>query len=174
MSINLSQFENTGVTKVIKFINGKIEVEEKQNVLNGEMKFFDIQEKIADVNNVIQGLNGSESEAEVTYRLIPVITDINDDIDFDRFMKMMEKPTTEFSFLLKALTDYINDLFDRADNLNNTKDAVEKLNNRIPVVKESPEEELRKIEKELPTINDKEIRKKLFRRMVELHNELGE
>jgi Ca2+-binding EF-hand superfamily protein len=175
MSIKLSQFENTGITKKINFVNGQIEVMQP-NKLDGEVQFFDIQERIEEINNIIQSLKGKESKEEITYKLLPVITDVEDDITYDRFLNMMAKPSTEFSFFLDALVETINDLFTRAENMQNIKNNVESISKKVPnlQIQETPEEELERLMGELPKINNKEIRKKIFRRVAELNNLIGE
>jgi hypothetical protein len=89
---------------------------------------------------------------------------------------MIYKPSTQFTYLLSSIAEVINDLFQRAENINNIKETTDTIKKSLPNIapKETPEQELNRLMNELPKTNDKELRKKMFKRMSELNAEIGD
>lgn len=177
MSIKLSQFKNTNITKKIEYKDGKMEII-SPGKLEGEIIFYDIMSKKEEINNIIQNLKGNETEDMVTYLLLPCLCNVERDVTYDEFIgnELMENPSTQFSFFLKSLSESINDIFIRADNFNSIKNNSDMINKKaIDLnIKETPEQEMNRLANELPKINDKEQRKKIFRRIAELQNLIGD
>jgi hypothetical protein len=175
--MKLSQFK---VNKTLRFGNGVTEVLE--NEINGEVQFYnltyDVIEKLN--NEVIQKLDGSETDNVFVYKVLPFICNVEVDLTQDEFLNLCKVPgSSEFTFFLEAIIDVVNSLFDSTERLSVLQEKAEVMNNKLPefqsrVNVETPQQEFDRLMGELPKVNDKQERIKMFARMNELQQLLGE
>jgi hypothetical protein len=158
--MKLSQF---GINKTIKFVNDEVQIEEDQiNEINFYNLTYDIIESIN--NNVIQKLNGAETDEELTFKIIPYICDLEMDKPFEYFINLSKVPPKQFTYFLEAVIDIVNDLFDASERLPELQKKTEKLNSKMPAMKETKEQKLEKLYNELSIVGiSKEKRKSLIK-----------
>lgn len=173
--MKLSALENTGIVSELKVKNGK--VEKKQNKIDSEdsLIIYDISSKLDEIKDCVLGMKGDATTQEVMFALLPYVTNLEVDIDFTRWLKMFNNPSVEMIELVNSLMDTIDTFFEKAaltNEMNRKKNAINEKMNGLGLV--SLEQERDKIVEELPAINDKDERKKLFKRLDELNKLIGE
>ena len=173
--MKLSALENTGIVSELKVKNGK--VEKKQSKIDSEdsLIIYDISSKLDEIKDCILGMKSEATTQEVMFALLPHVTNLEVDIDLTRWLKMFNNPTVEMMELVNSLMDTIDTFFEKAaltNEMNRKKNAINEKMDGLGL--KSLEQERDMIVTELPSINDKGERKKLFKRLDELNKLIGE
>lgn len=175
MGIRFSEIERLTEKRLI-IENGKPYWEE--HVLSGSINFKSITEEVVkDIkDNVLSKIQGNISDEELAYMVIPHLTDVEDDIDLDRFLKMIKTENEVMIVLYEGILDSFSGLIDFSEKALKVKDKAEKIEGKLPHVdmKELQRQELNELYKQFAIVTDNKERDKLIKRVIELKNELGE
>lgn len=170
--INLSDFK--AISKY-EFINGLFKKIEK-NLENKELEFFSMSEET--VKSLIEK-QVSNNDIEFLYDIIPVLSNVNCDIDFKEFEKMCKYPSAQLADYITLLLNHFKELCLTANKLNdlesNVAETMKELNIEIPVIEpvKTKEEQIEELYAELSTCTseDKEKRREIMKKIQELENE---
>jgi hypothetical protein len=174
--MKLSDFKKSGISKTVKFVNGKMEITESEN-LNGDIKFYEIDvDRLMKINEEITNNVAKDAEdAEFMFRVLPFLCDVEMDLTIEEFKTLLEKPSKSFAEFLDIIFEMVNEIFNLLKTLTTiktrTEDAQKSFDNII-VKQESPQEELERLYEDLNTITDKEEKKATIKRIAELEKEL--
>jgi hypothetical protein len=119
--MKISEFK---INKKIIFNNGQVKVE-KNNLNNKEVDFKELDLTLLKglQDGILSKISDSKDNTEVLFLTIPYLTDLEMDISFEEFKKMLELPSKEFCQLCEAIIDEINLIIE-------TSKSIEQLNKK--------------------------------------------
>jgi len=174
--MKLSQFK---VSKKVTFVNGVANIED--NNINGEVEFYNLdKDRAIQIQNEVfpkLGDNKEKANDKLMYLIFPFLTNIEVDVNEEVFTKMVHSPSLSFSSILDVLVETINEIFDIAEKNAKTENKINKIAENHPEIlqkKETLEDKIFRLDKELDLEKDFKKKKVLFLELSKLHEELGE
>lgn len=136
------KFSELEVKKQIKIVEGKAELVESK--INGEINIKPFtQELIKQVNDeVMQKLNGNETDQEIAYKLFPYLMDIEMDVNYEKFIEIIEQPNEIIALIYETLMN----IFEQLINLVKKNTEINEKANKL--MEQLPENDLIKIKEE--------------------------
>ncbi|GCD11410.1 hypothetical protein [Clostridium tagluense] len=169
--INLSDFR-----AVSKFsITGGVFKKVERKLENKELEFFGINQ---DNLKVLTEKKMSDDNMEFLFALIPIISNVDCDIDFKQFEGLCKTPSPQFADYITLLMQHFKELYTTASKLNNLETEVtntmKEIGVELPVPKaiKSKEEQVEELYSELENCKeDKAKRREIIKQISELENE---
>jgi hypothetical protein len=175
MAIKFSEIEKLSERKLI-IENGKPFW--KENILSGEISFKVVDENLLrSINDeVLTKLSNETTDTESAYLLIPIFTDIENDITFDRFENMIRNRNDVALALFEGVIDLFDGIIEYSEKINKVQEKAQKLQDKLPQMdeKELKKQELNEIYNKFATITDNKERDELLKKAVQLKAEIGE
>lgn len=163
--IKLSDFK--AVSRYLLIDNLFSKVEEK---LKGkELEFYSLN---GDILKPLIETKKDKGDLEFLYQIIPVISNVDIDVDFKEFVKMTKFPSLTFTSYYKSLLTEISILFKTASKINDlnadVSNTIADLGIDLPVEK-TKEEQLEELYAELANVkDDKAKRKEILKQITKL------
>jgi hypothetical protein len=175
MGIKLSEIEKLTERKLI-IEDGKPFWQER--VLRGTINFKPMSIELGDSlkNNAVSKFTKDTTDNEAAYILIPLLTDIEDDIDFERFEKIIGSGNVVAITLLDGVLDMFEEIINYSNELEKIQNKSKRINEKLPQVNplELKKQELENLYKKFAVVNDNKERDEILKRVIELKNEIGE
>jgi hypothetical protein len=170
--INLSDFKAVSKFQIIEGIFKKVE----RNLEGKELEFFGVNE---DTVKALTEKKIGNNDIEFLYDLIPIISNVNIDVDIKEFEKMAKVPSLQFAEYINLLLQHFKELYTTASKLNSLeKDvttSIKDLGLKMPVElakEKTKEEQLDELYSELEECKeDKVERREILKQIAELENE---
>ncbi|MBM7869236.1 hypothetical protein JOC70_000705 [Clostridium pascui] len=169
--INLSDFK--AISK-FNFVNGMFN-KVKKNLENKELEFFGVNE---DAVKSLTERKISNNDIEFLYGIIPIISNVNVDINFEEFEKMCRCPSPQFTDYIALLLQHFKELYTSASKLNNLEaevsSSLKELNIELEeaISVKTKEELLEELYTQLSdSKNDKAKRKEILKQITDLEVE---
>lgn len=175
MAIKFSEIEKVTEKKMV-IENGKPYWIEP--AINGEINFKQIDEEM--IKNIrekaLDKFNKAMTDEEAAYLLIPFITDVEDDIDLDRFGNMIKNKNDIVLTLVDGVLDLFDGIIEFSAKISQIIDRSQAIQDKMPEVdiKELQRQELEELYKKFAIVSDNKERDMILKRIIELKNELGE
>ncbi|MBZ9616782.1 hypothetical protein [Clostridium estertheticum] len=154
--LKVSEFKS--ISK-FNFINGMFKKVEK-NLEGKELEFYDINEEAI---KALTEKKISNNDIEFLYDLIPVVSNVDTDIDFKEFDGMCKLPSPQFAEYISLLLKHFSNLYKSAGRLKDlSKDVtstISELGIELPKEK-TKEEQLEELYAELANVKDDKVRRK--------------
>lgn len=162
-------------TKKVIFRNGKVET--VSNILDGDVDFFDLgAEKLNKIKeDIIDKMGQDYTEERFLYDILPYICNIELDVDFETFRRMVNSPSVEFTYIMESVIEIINNILDLADRSAVLSDKIDDIKNRRPelfVKEETLEEKIIRLTKEMNEEKDTKKKKTLLLELAKLYEEV--
>lgn len=171
--INLSDFKS--ISK-FKFVNGMFNKVEKK-LEDKELEFFGVSE---DTVKSLTEKKISNDDIEFLYQLIPIISNVNLDVEFTEFQKMCKCPSPQFADYIELLLQHFKELYTTTSKLNdlgtNVKNTMSEMGIKLPepIKEKSTREKLNEVIEELEVTEDLKRYKELLTLKEELEHKLNE
>lgn len=169
--INLSDFK--AISK-FKFIDGMFNKVEKK-LENKELEFFGVSE---DTVKSLTEKKISSDDIEFLYQIIPIISNVNADVNFEEFKKMCKCPSPQFADYIGLLLQHFKELYTTTSKLNNLETEITNTIGEmgIELPKESIPEDKSTREKYEEALKELEITEDLdrYKELLALKKELEE
>lgn len=155
----------------LRFLNG-IFNKVSENLEGKEVEFYRIGQETVDKVKNIKAENMTNEE--FLYNMIPIISNIEMDIDIEEFSKMVKIPTSEFAQLINNVMDVLADVLKSGQEIINLEEKISTIaeahNIEIPQEPiKTKEEQLQELYDELTECkDDKEKRKEILKRITDL------
>jgi hypothetical protein len=182
--MKLSSFKKSEYVKKLIFVNGDMESIDVNETLNGEILFYDLDSNIAEkIQEDILKSKKDLSDEEFIYKLIPHLTNIENDVSYKEFLAMYKNPSSEFAEFINGLIYTLKVMYVKTETLVKLKKNSENLINDISSSTSSEEfEKLRQEDEEkirrekliddlytaLNVTTDKNIKKTIIKQISEL------
>jgi hypothetical protein len=170
--INLSDFKAISKYQIIEGIFKKVE----KSLDGKELEFFGVNE---DTVKALTEKKIGNDDISFLFELIPIISNVNIDVDIKEFEKMAKTPSLQFAEYISLLLQHFKELYTTASKLNSlekdVKTSIKDLGLEIP--KEIPkektkEEQLDELYSSLDNCKeDKANRREILKQIAELENE---
>ncbi|MCD3245330.1 hypothetical protein FDF96_04665 [Clostridium botulinum] len=158
------KFSELEIKKQIKIIDGKAELVESK--INGEIKVKPFtQDLISQINEcVIQKLKGDETDQELAYKLFPYLLEIEMDVDYEKFIEIIEQPNEIINLIYETLMDSFAKMIELTKQVNKVNDKANTLLKQVPkeVVVESRENKLNRLYDEFSKAETIDEKDKIF------------
>jgi hypothetical protein len=115
--MKVSEFK-ININKKMTFKNGEVEVE-KTVLEDKEVNFKELNMELMKkmFNEIMSKITDDTTENEILFLTLPYLTDIEIDIPFEEFDKMVELPSKEFCMLCDSLIDEIGLIIDTSKSI---------------------------------------------------------
>lgn len=172
--INISDFK--AVSK-FQFVNGIFNKVQKK-LENKELEFFGVS---GDTVKSLTEKKISSDDIEFLYQIIPIISNVNSDVDFEEFKKMCKCPSPQFADYIGLLLQHFKELYTTTSKINNLEIEITNTMSEMgvelpkePIPKEkSTREKYDEVLAELETTEDLKRYKELTALKEELEKELN-
>lgn len=172
MSIKLSDIEKALIKQIV-IVDGKPEWVE--NKLNGNITFRELDNNLLKKLNddVIQKLEGRETEAQIAYKMLGYITDIEVDLPLEKFEEMNESKNSIIVMLTDGVVRVLEELINYSEKNQDIQNRISKIKKDHPqmIDTETKEEKIERLTKEMSICNDVTKRKELFNKLSEIYAE---
>ncbi|MCD3321818.1 hypothetical protein G8V07_15240 [Clostridium botulinum D/C] len=163
------KFSELEIKKQIKIIEGKAELVESK--INGEIRVKSFtQDLISQINaSIIQKLKGDETDQELAYKLFPYLLEIEMDVDYEKFLEIIEQPNEIINLIYETLMDSFAKIIDLTKQASKVNDKANELLKQIPQdIAVNKEVELNKLYNELNQAKTTNEKNKIFDKIVKL------
>jgi hypothetical protein len=171
------------LSEIEKVIQKKIEIRDGvpqwvTHKLDGDIFFYDPTEKelAKEINEeVIQKLKGNETEEQISFLLLPYITNVENDISFERFIKLMNSKNPIVLMLQEGVISIIKEIFDYAEHMEEFNSENKDLLNKIEAMKpqkESIEDKIIRLTKDMEEEPDTKKKKQIFLELAKLYEKV--
>lgn len=162
------------ITQKISFKDGKIV--KKNSLQDGEVELYELTKDVINKikTEVIDKLEVEQDQEKFVYALIPYITNVEVDVDYDVFKAMMGSSNVQFSYLIDSIIDIINNLLELMDKQVEMSQKIEDMIEKHPEVfqkKETLEEIIQRITKEMNTEKDSKKKREMLIELARLYEE---
>lgn len=127
--MKISEFK---INKKITFNNGEVKVE-KNNLENKEVNFKELNilllKELQD--KILSKITGTTNNVEVLFLTLPYLTDLEIDISFEEFEKMVQLPSKEFCQLCEAIIDEINLIIETSKSITQLNKKSTNINKKV-------------------------------------------
>jgi hypothetical protein len=159
--------------KKLVFIDGEAQVVGNDNVLNGEINFYQpTVEQLLELKDRYDMIENLGEEAFV-YEMIGYMCDVERDISLDKFVNLFKNPNKSFALFLELFMKQLTDYIDTASTLTRVETDISKVSDKlgidIPKEKiETKEEKRERLYEEFKLAKSVQDRNRILKEITEL------
>lgn len=169
--MKLSQFRSE---KKIVFVDGKPTI--KKEELNGEVNFYPINKRMVEKINeeVVSKFKGNEEEQEISYLMLPYLTDLEVDVDYETYKEIIDDNSNEAVIaLFEGILGVIEEMFRVAEKKEDISNRNKKLEEKMPSLDKINKNELAVLFQRFAEETDVDKKNAIMDEIIKLKSEMG-
>ena len=168
--MKLSDFCKNKISKKVKFVNGKVVVEDCNKNL-GDVDIYNLNGDL--LLEMKETVSEEEDMNKLVYKVMPIISNIEVDLSFKEFMEeIVKNPSTEFLGFMEVLISIMDEGITQIKSL---EEASKSAQDKVENVKESLRKELEDLRLQLKdNVDNPEALETIIKRINEIEKYLGD